>query len=74
MLKAATRKLKPRFVGPFQVEAQVGANPFKVSLPATMQVHPVFNISLLQPYQGESKPAAPVKVEGEADYKNKKIT
>ena len=41
-------------------------NAFKLNLPAIMQVYPVFNISLLQRYQGEYKPPGPIKVEGEA--------
>ena len=68
MLKAVTRKLKPMFIGPFQVETQVGANAFKLTLPATMRVHPVFNISPLQPYQGDFKPLRPIVLEGEAEY------
>ena len=73
VLKAVTRKLKPRFIGPFRVEAQVQANTFKLTQPATMRVHPVFNIALLQPYQGEYKPSGPIEVEGEVEYKVKKI-
>ena len=38
-----------------------------------MQVHPVLNVSLLQPYQGEYKPPGTIEVEGEAEYKVKKI-
>ena len=63
VLKAIIGKLKPRFVGPFPVEAQVGANAFKLTLPNTMRVHPVFNVSLLQPYQEDNKPARPIEVE-----------
>ena len=62
VLKAVTRKPKPPFVRPFQVEAQVGANTFKLILPTTMQVHQVFNISLLQPYQGEYIPLGPSEI------------
>ena len=72
-LKAITIKLKARFIGPFQVEAQVGTNAFTLTLPTTMRVHPVFNVSLLQPYQWEYKPPGPVEVEGEAEYKVEKI-
>ena len=36
VLKAITRKLKPRFLEPFQVEEQMGANNLKLTLPATM--------------------------------------
>ena len=73
VLKAVTGKLKLRFVGPFQVEAQVGANAFKLTLPAIMQIHPVFNVSLLRPYQGEYKPPEPIEVERVAEYVVEKI-
>ena len=73
MLKAVTRKLKPRLVGPFQAEVQVGASAFKVTLPATMQVCPVLNISLLRPYQGNYKPPGPIEVEWEAEYKSRRL-
>ena len=49
------------------------ANAFRLALPNTMQVHPVFNISLLQPYQGEYKPPGPIEVEEEAEYEVEKI-
>ena len=65
VLKAVTEKLKPRFVGPFWVEEQLGANAFKPTLPTTMFVHPVFNVSLLSSYQGKYKPPGPIEVEGE---------
>ena len=73
VLKAITGKLKPRFVGPFRVRAQVGANAFRFTLPNTKRVHPVFNISLLQPYRGEYKPPGPIEVEKEAEYEVEKI-
>ena len=73
VLKAARRKLKPRFKGPFWVEAQVGANTFKLTPAATMWVHPVFNISLLRPYQGYYTPPGPIEVEAEAEYEVDKI-
>ena len=73
VLKAVTGKLKPRFIGPFQVEAQLGANAFKLTLPATIRAHPVFNASLLQPYQGDYKPLGPIEVEGEVENKVKNI-
>ena len=44
VLEAITGKLKPICTGPFQVEAKMGANTFKLTLPTTMRVHPVFNV------------------------------
>ena len=38
-----------------------------------MGVHPVFNVSLLWPYQREYKPTGPIEVEGKAKYEVEKI-
>ena len=73
VLKVVTGKLKPRFVGSFQAEEQIGANAFKLTLPATMQIHRAFNVSLLWPYQGEYKPPVPIEIEGKAEYEVEKI-
>ena len=73
VLNAVKGNLKPRFIGPFRVEVQVGANVLKIALQATMWVHPVFNISLLQPYQGYYGPLGSIEVEEKAEYEVKKI-
>jgi hypothetical protein len=51
----SSRKLLPRFIGPFTVREMVGSSPKKVAarldLPHNMRhVHPVFHVSLLKPY------------------------
>ena len=51
-LKNTSGKLKPRFVGPFKVLSLVGSNAYRLDLPATMRVYPVFNFSLLKLYTG----------------------
>ena len=66
VLKAVTGKLKPRFIEPFCIEEQVGANTFQLTPPAIMRVQPVFNVSLVQTYQGECNPPGPIEVEKEA--------
>ena len=43
-------------------------NAFRLILPTTMQIHPVLNVSLLRPYQGDYIPPGPIEVEGEAEY------
>ena len=73
VFKAVTRKLKPRFLGPIRVEEQIKANTLRLTLSAIMRVRPVFNIPLLQPYQGDYKPPGPIEVEGEAEYEVEKI-
>ncbi|KAJ9505186.1 hypothetical protein QJQ45_006782, partial [Haematococcus lacustris] len=47
------RKLLPRYVGPFRIEAHVGEDVVKLTLPPAMSsIHPVFHVSLLRPYEG----------------------
>ncbi|KAJ9519568.1 hypothetical protein QJQ45_000659 [Haematococcus lacustris] len=47
------RKLLPRYVGPFRIEAHVGEDAVKLKLPPAMsRIHPVFHVSLLRPYEG----------------------
>ena len=44
-------KLKPLWVGPYQIVATVGANAVKLALPpALASLHPVFNIALVKFY------------------------
>jgi hypothetical protein len=40
-------KLGHKRYGPFKVEKQVGNSTWKITLPASMRIHPVFHISLL---------------------------
>jgi hypothetical protein len=46
-----SRKLTARFLGPFEVERVVNAVAYKLKLPASLKVHPVFHVSLLQPWR-----------------------
>ncbi|GJP43485.1 hypothetical protein CLOM_g2939, partial [Closterium sp. NIES-68] len=44
-------KLRPRFCGPFLVEAQVTPVTFRLRLPATWKIHNAFHVQLLNPYR-----------------------
>lgn len=45
-----SRKLTARFVGPFIVERVVSTVAYKLKLPTSLKIHPVFHVSLLQPW------------------------
>ena len=48
---------------------EIGRNAAKLDLPASMSVHPVFNISLLRKYYGDRLLPKVVQVEDDAGYK-----
>jgi len=57
---SGTRKLIPRWVGPFTVVEGIGKAAYKLDLPQCMsQVHNVFHVSLIKPYlsDGRTQPA-----------------
>ena len=66
-------KLDHRRLGPYEVIESVGASAVRLRLPATVQIHPVFHVSLLEhaasdPYPGQIAPPPPaVIVDGEQE-------
>jgi len=49
-LATGTRKLSPRWVGPYEILEKFGDNTFKLDLRGNFPVHPNFHASLLQPW------------------------
>lgn len=55
-LKVPSRKLAPRFIGPFRILSAIGSQAYRLALPNKYnQIHNVFHVSLLEPWNGESK-------------------
>jgi len=46
-----SRKLAPRWLGPFRVHKVISPLVYELALPATVKYHPVFHISKLKPYR-----------------------
>ena len=69
--KGSSRKLLPRFIGPFSVIEQINTVAFKIDLPAGLRMHNVFHISLFRPYvEGKSprSPPIPEVIKGEFEF------
>jgi hypothetical protein len=45
------QKLTPRFIGPYNVIGIVSPVAYRLELPNTLKIHPVFHVSLLKPYK-----------------------
>jgi hypothetical protein len=66
-----TRKLMPRFLGPFKVIKAVGNVAYKLELPPHLKVHPVFHVSQLEAYRADGRyqpPPPEVMVDGIPEY------
>jgi len=70
-----SNKLDHKKLGPFKIKRIINPVAFELQLPATMKVHPVFHVSLLQPRTKDVIPALrpapppPVIVAGHEEYK-----
>ena len=73
------RKLQRRFVGPFPIKQKIGKAAYKLQLPTTWTIHPVFHTSLLRPWRSSewscpvNTPAPDVQVCDEPFYEVDKI-
>ena len=76
-----SRKFQVRFIGLYLIKEQVSTVSYRLTLPATLRIHPVFHVSLLKPYhQGPHsysgrtpQPSAPILVEDYVEYEVEKI-
>ena len=72
--KRPMMKLDHKKFGPFKVKRAVGKRAYELVLPPTMKIHPVFHVSLLEPYRAPADPsrrAPPPEIEiieGEENY------
>ena len=68
----ASRKLAPRWVGPFKIKRAISKLAYELELPQVVQhMHPVFHVSALRPYLRSGPyqpPPLPDYVEGEPEY------
>lgn len=58
-LKVDSKKLAPRFVGPFVIDHIINRSAVRLKLPSTMRIHPTFHVSQIKPVR-ESALAPPI--------------
>ncbi|KAJ8356966.1 hypothetical protein SKAU_G00197600 [Synaphobranchus kaupii] len=66
-LPSSSKKLRPRFIGPFPVVCLVNPVSVKLSLPASLKVYPIFHVSQIKPVASSplsapTLPPPPVRV------------
>jgi len=69
-------KLLPRYVGPFKILATIGELAYKLDLPPTMRIHPVFHISKLKTFHDDGRmqpPPPPITVDGDEEFEVESI-
>lgn len=73
-------KLDSKKLGPFTIAQRISSTAYKLHLPGTMRIHPVFHVSLLEPYienrhpqRQVAEPPPPVIDEGRERYIAEKI-
>jgi hypothetical protein len=71
-----SKKLDWKNLGPFPVTQMVSSHAYRLDLPDSMKIHPVFHVSLLRPASPKSDylpgqrnpPPDPVLIDGEPEY------
>jgi hypothetical protein len=73
---AGSRKLLPRYIGPFKVTKCIGNVAYQIELPRNMKCHNVFHVSLLKAYKvsGRYQPLPPpLVIDDEYEYEVEQI-
>jgi hypothetical protein len=73
---AGSRKLLPRYIGPFKVTKCIGAVAYQLDLPRNMRCHNVFHVALLKAYNASIRQQSlppPLIIDEEYEYEAEQI-
>ena len=62
-LKGIPHKLQRKFCGPYKILERIGAQAYRLKLPDTWRIHPVFHVSLLKQWRPSTVQQVPGEVE-----------
>jgi hypothetical protein len=73
-----SRKLLPRYIGPFTIKKSINGVSYTLDLPKGLEIHPTFHISLLRLYREDPNylfkaPPLPEVIEGQLEYEVDKL-
>jgi len=74
--KGKSKKLFPRFIGPFTIKGQINDVTYQLHLPAQYKLHHSFHVSLLRKYEpkpGTVRPPLPVILEEGTEFEVERI-
>jgi len=77
--KPPSKKLSPKLYGPFKVLEKKGNRAYKLEISPRWKIHPVFHVSLLEPYRAsnrpnrEQPPRDPEEIEGDLEWEVERI-
>jgi len=77
--KRPSKKLAPKPYGPFKILEQRGELAYKLEISDWWKIHPVFHVSLLEPYQTSTRPTreqpliTPEDIDGDLEWEVEKI-
>jgi len=77
--KRPAKKLSPKLYGPFKVFEKKGNRAYKLEISPRWKIHPVFHVSILEPYRTSNRPnheqptRDPEEIEGDLEWEVERI-